>query len=244
MRCVDLLLAMLVLMILVLMSCKKDSSAEPNPVQPGNGIVFNPNLTYGTMTDQEGNEYKTITIGTQTWMAENLKVTKYSNGDQIPIIDGNTQWVNLTTDAYCWYNNNPADKAIYGAIYNWYAASDNRNIAPDGWHVPSDAEWITLVSYLGGTEISGGKLKEAGIIHWENPNFSATNSSGFTALGVGERDGFNGTFIYRSVGCRFWSKTQEDASIGYCHMVFNYANYCNRNNIPKQFGVSIRCVKD
>lgn len=111
-------------------------------------IIFNPILTYGTMTDQDGNTYKTITIGSQTWMAENLRVTHFRNGDPIPNVTDNDTWHNLTSSAYCWYNNDISNKDIYGALYNWYAVTDSRNIAPAGWHVPTSDDMQELVDYL------------------------------------------------------------------------------------------------
>jgi uncharacterized protein (TIGR02145 family) len=226
-------------------SCGEDSSQEPISEQTESGIVFNPNLTYGTMTDQDGNVYKTIIIGTQTWMAENLRTTKYRNGDAIANVTDNTQWLGLTTGAYCWFNNSDVDKATYGALYNWFAASDDRNIAPYGWHIPSNDEWLTLINYLGGENIAGSKMKETGSTHWTGPNEGATNQSGFTALGVGERDGIDRAFQYRFVCCRFWSSTKYDASNAWFNAVFNYATYCNHSNyLEKPFGISVRCIKD
>jgi uncharacterized protein (TIGR02145 family) len=121
--------------------------------------IFNPNLTYGAVNDIDGNTYKTIVIGTQTWMAENLKTTKYRNGDTIPTNLTNAAWSDATTGAYAIYNNDAANNTIYGKLYNWYAVTDSRNICPVGWHVPSDSEWTTLVNYLGGALVAGGKLK-------------------------------------------------------------------------------------
>ena len=131
-----------------------------------------------TFTDIDGNVYHAVVIGTQTWMVENLKTTKYSNGDPIP-----TAVTSLTPGAYCMYNNDAVTyKADYGALYNWYAVADSRNIAPAGWHVPTKTDWTTLTDYLGGESVASGKLKENGSSHWLTPNTGATNSSGFTAL--------------------------------------------------------------
>ncbi len=231
--------------ILFLMVVSISCNEVPNPKLAESGITFNPSLTYGTMADQDGNMYKTITIGTQVWMAENLRTTKYRNGETIQNVTDNTQWLGLTSGAYCWFNNSDADKATYGALYNWYAAADSRSIAPSGWHIPSNNEWLTLLDYLGGENIAGGKMKETGSSHWTNPNNAATNQSGFTALGVGERDGIDRDFQYRFMCCRFWSLTQYDDSNAWFNAVFNYATYCNHSNyLPKKFGVSVRCIKD
>lgn len=135
-----------------------------------------------TVTDYDGNVYQTVLIGDQCWMMENLKVTHYRNGDPIPHVTDGVTWGNLTSGAYCNYNNDEGNVATYGRLYNWYAVDDSRNIAPAGWHVPSDAEWQTLVDYLGGDAVAGGKMKEAGTTHWASPNTGATNESGFTAL--------------------------------------------------------------
>ncbi|HBZ19962.1 MAG TPA: hypothetical protein DEO60_02440 [Bacteroidales bacterium] len=153
---------------------------------PGiNPIIFNPSLTYGTVTDIEGNCYKTIQIGTQIWMAENLKTTKYNDGNTIPNITDDREWKVSLTGAYCWYDNNSTNKNTYGALYNWEAVNMG-NLCPTGWHVPGRAEYVTLTDYLGGESVAGGKLKESGTTHWNNPN-NATNESGFTALPAGNR---------------------------------------------------------
>ncbi len=162
----------------------------------------------GTVTDIDGNTYQTVKIGNQWWMAENLKVTHYRNGDAIPNVTDETTWINLTTGAYCNYDNNSNNVTIYGRLYNWYAVNDSRNIAPEGWHVPSDAEWKTLETYLGGISVAGGKMKEIGTTHWSSPNTGATNESGFSALPGGSR---SETAYYGVMGevARFWSSTEE-----------------------------------
>ena len=127
-----------------------------------NGILFNPDLTYGTINDIDGNVYKTITIGTQTWMAENLRTTKFRNGKDIPEVTVDSIWAILTTGAYCNYKNTRNIDTIvtYGRLYNWYAVYDSRNIAPEGWHISNEADWTTLTNYLGGPYVAGLKLKE------------------------------------------------------------------------------------
>ena len=131
------------------------------------------------VTDVDGNRYTTVKIGTQVWMVENLKVTRYRNGDPIPNVTDNNSWNVLTTDAYCNYNNDTANVSAYGRLYNWYAVNDNRKIAPTGWHVPSDEEWATLGDFLGGNNIAGGKMKEPGTTHWISPNPVVNQSCGF-----------------------------------------------------------------
>lgn len=183
-----------------------------------------------------------MTIGTQVWMVENLKTTKYRDGTSIPNVIDNTTWSNLTSPSYCWYNNDVTNKNIYGALYNWYTANIDQ-LCPTGWHVPSDAEWTILISYLGGESIAGDKLKEAGTTHWQSPN-TGTNESGFTALPGGVRS--NSGIIGLPVGGygRFWSATEFNAtSAGYLIMNFDAIKVNQTSNL-KNFGFSIRCIKD
>jgi len=130
----------------------------------------NPTTTAGKVTDIDGNVYDTVKIGTQIWIIENLKTTKYNDGTSIPMVTDSAAWINLTTPGYCWHKNTSASyKNTYGALYNWYAVNTGK-LAPKGWHVPSDAEWTTLITYLGGDSIAGGKMKETGMSHWFSPN--------------------------------------------------------------------------
>jgi uncharacterized protein (TIGR02145 family) len=206
----------------------------------GSEVSFTP----GTFTDIDGNVYHYITIGTQTWMVENLKTTKYRNGDAISNVTVNASWAALATGAYCWYNNDPANKALYGGLYNWYAVSDSRNIAPVGWHVPTDAEWTTLTTYLGGESVAGGKLKESGTAHWLTPNTGATNSTGFTALPGGYRYYYDGTFYFVGGLGYWWSSTAYDATFAlYRYLGYYFAN-AYRSYYNKQYGFSVRCVRD
>ena len=133
----------------------------------GNDISFTTQQGgVGNVTDDDGNVYHSVTIGTQVWMVENLKTTKYNDGTSIPLVTDATDWHNLLTPGYCWNNNDEATyKATYGALYNWYTVNTG-NLCPTGWHVPGDAEWTTLTTYLGGEDVAGGKLKEVGITHW------------------------------------------------------------------------------
>jgi uncharacterized protein (TIGR02145 family) len=196
-----------------------------------------------TVTDIDGNVYKTIKIGNQIWMAENLKTTKYHNGEPIPNITDNTTWYHLTSGAYCNYNNNSSYVLTYGRLYNWYAVNDNKGLAPEGWHIPSDAEWITLINYLGGVNVAGGKLKESGIVHWQNPNTGATNVSGFTALPGGFR-GLGGAFGDIGVSAYIWSATEDNMNKAwFYHMNYSYS-MIDRINYDKYHGFSVRCIKD
>ena len=197
----------------------------------------------GTVTDIDGNVYHTVTIGTQVWMVENLKVTHYRNGYLIPNITDGTQWGSLKTGAYCNYNNDSNNADTYGYLYNWYAVNDSRNICPAGWHVPTDEEWETLETYLGGGTVAGGKMKETGTEHWKSSNTGATNESGFTALPGGYRR-FDGIFHYVGGYGYWWSATEHNATYAWYHYVgFSYSNL-NRYYYSKELGFSLRCLRD
>ena len=197
----------------------------------------------GTVTDIDGNVYHTVTIGTQVWMVENLKVTHYRNGDSIPNITDDTEWGNLKTGAYCNYNNDPNNADAYGRLYNWYVVIDSRKICPAGWHVPTYKDWNILEAYLGGVPIAGGKIKEAGTAHWKSPNTGATNESGFTALPGGYRR-FTGTFYYVGYYGYWWSTRAYNVNNAwYNYLGYLYSNL-NRYFYSKTLGFSIRCLKD
>jgi uncharacterized protein (TIGR02145 family) len=205
-------------------------------------ITYNSGLTYGKMTDNYGNEYKTITIGTQTWMAENLKTTKYRNGEEISNVTDDAEWADLATSAYCWYNNDPANKAIYGGIYNWHAVADSRNIAPVGWHVATDADWTTLTTFLGSG--AGLSLREAGTGHWNTPNTDASNSVGFTALPGGYRYGYDGAFHDVGYYGYWWSSTVYNSINAWVRYLIYYSTDVTRLYGYKSHGYSVRCVRD
>ena len=205
------------------------------------------------MTDIDGNIYNTVTIGTQVWMAENLKTTKYNDGTAIPNITVDATWAAATTGAYCDYSNTPANSTTYGRLYNWYAVDNNaatkvasnggKNVCPTGWHVPTDAEWTTLTTYLGGESVAGGKLKETGTTHWASPNTGATNETGFTALPGGNRY-YDGTYDDIGNYGYWWSSTEYSTTDAwYRYMYYNNTNVV-RNNFDKQNGFSVRCVRD
>ncbi len=198
----------------------------------------------GTVTDIDGNVYQCVKIGDQWWMAENLKVTHYRNGEAIPNVTDGSEWSNLTTGAWCAYNNDNGNVSTYGLLYNWYAVDDSRNIAPESWHVPTDEEWQTLVDYLGGSSVAGGKLKETGTTHWYSPNTGATNESGFTALPGGYRDYNYGTF-YNVGGYGYWWSSTGYSSSNVWNRILNYNNSdVYRNSHSKRSGFSVRCVRD
>jgi uncharacterized protein (TIGR02145 family) len=211
----------------------------------GSEISFTtPRPLTGTVKDIENNTYNYVTIGNQTWMTENLKTTKYRNGDAIENMTYGPIWVGLSSGAYCWFMNDATTYgATYGALYNWYAVADSRNIAPTGWHVATDAEWTTLTDYLGGTTIAGSKLKEAGSAHWRGGNFDATNSSGFTALPGGFRHPFN-EGDYSFIGnYGFWWSPSSSSSI-WCRMMDYNNGTVFRNPGERSGGISVRCVRD
>jgi uncharacterized protein (TIGR02145 family) len=197
-----------------------------------------------TVTDIDANVYNTLTIGTQTWLKENLKTTKYKDGTAIQLVTVDQAWSILKTGAYCWYDNYEAGyKNLYGALYNWYAVNTGK-LCPAGWHVPTDAEWTTLISYLGGVNTAGDKLKEPGTSHWLPPNTGANNSSGFTALPGGYRYEA-GAFEYMGNYGYWWSSTE--AATGYAwHWSLNYVNtnVGRISNYTTQNGLSVRCLKD
>jgi uncharacterized protein (TIGR02145 family) len=197
----------------------------------------------GTVTDIDGNVYQTVTIGTQVWMAENLKVTRYRNGDWLPNAANITEWSGLTTGGYCEYDNDSNNVATYGRLYNWYAATDIRKIAPEGWHVPSDTEWQTLIVYLGDSTVAGAKMKEADTTHWSKPNVGATNESGFTGLPGGFRlnDGTYGNLRYIAY---FWSTTGIYGNYAWIRILDYFNGEVRHTYSYDRFGYSIRCVKD
>jgi len=196
-----------------------------------------------TVSDIDGNVYHTVTIGTQVWMVENLKTTKYNDGTAIPLVTDGTAWSNLTTPGYCWYNNDAATyKTTYGALYNWYAVHTEK-LCPTGWHVPTDGELTTLTDFLGGELIAGGKMKETGTTHWLSPNTGATNESGFTAVPTGVRYGGGG---FDGIGswCQMWSSFEYSTIYAwYRSLVYNGSNVV-RNYGYKTAGYPVRCLRD
>lgn len=237
--------------------CKED----PIPRKGKSSAVFNPDKEYGTVQDIDGNEYKTITIGTQTWMAENLRVTHYRNGDPIPNVTGakdSSLWGQQTQGAWCSYENTrDVDEIVtYGLLYNWYTCVDERGLCPDGWHVPTDEEWTILVTYLdngdnafdpngtGANGIVGGRLKETGTHHWAFPNRFADNSSGFTALPGGFRDVHKGVFQYKTFVCQYHSITLFAAMYPLGRTISTDFAGITRSGSPMTVGRSVRCIQN
>jgi uncharacterized protein (TIGR02145 family) len=189
-----------------------------------------------------GGNYEEIRIGTQVWMLKNLDVSTYRNGDLIAEVPLISEWCNLTTGAWCYHDNSPVIGQVYGKLYNWYAVTDPRGLAPDGWHIPSDQEMIALCLYLGGDDVAGGKLKETGTAHWQRPNTGATNESGFTGLPGSYRSFFQWS-VLEAEGF-MWTTTEfSSARAWYWSLAYDSPTFF-RNNQPKFHGLSVRCIKD
>jgi uncharacterized protein (TIGR02145 family) len=215
----------LLLLVFLIRSCKKDVD--------------------NTIKDIDGNVYTSVTIGTQVWMVENLKTTKYSNGDLIGTTAPDTLDISLeSTPKYQWaFDGNESNANTYGRLYTWYAVTDSRNVCPTGWHVPADAEWTTLTTYLGGEDVAGGKLKETGTIHWITPNEGATNQSGFTALPGGYHN-YSGSFSLVGVYVFWWSSTESYPTNAWSRNIDYRGSIVDRNSYNKGSGFSVRCLKD
>jgi len=220
-------------------SCNKnDEKINPKPTPE------TPNPEPTTVKDIDGNVYNIVKIGDQVWMAENLKVSHYRNGDKIKDESGKV-WNVLTSGSCCEYNNSQTNLKTYGMIYNWYALVDSRNIAPVGWHVPSKAEWEKLIAYLGGATYAGQKMKETGTTHWSSPNQFATNESGFTGLPGGYRASCCG-FFRKDNFCMWWSTTvNSQYNYNVCTISLRSESpFATINDENKKCGLYVRCIKD
>ena len=211
-----------------------------SPATCGASNVHNPAKTYGNMTDQQGNVYKTIVIGGQEWMAENLKTSIYRNGEDIANVTYGNQWGGLTTGAWCYHNNDSQYECPYGKLYNWFAVADPRGLCPSGWHLPSYSEWGTLTNSLN-TNIAGGKMKSTGLQYWLETNYNATNESGFSGLPGGWR--FKDTFEEINASGYWWSSTElGDRGMSIC--MERHTDALRAPQFKKETGLSVRCVKD
>ena len=244
-------------------SCKKESVSNNSTSNSGNnvttGIDFSSSVNAvgklgNGLKDIEGNSYKTTIIGKQEWMAENLKVSKFNDGSSIKNLTTNDDWMKSEgVPAWCYYDNDMNNNAKYGKLYNWYVVNKsmngNKNVCPNGWHVPSITDWDTLILFLGGETIAAGKMKEVGEKNWKNPNVGATNSSLFTALPAGVRSDYDGRFNGMGYDSNWWSTTED------------YNNYSStpealtrdvdhddasseQTTEGYKSGLSIRCLKD
>ena len=208
------------------------------------GIFSSPNIPF-TCPPCIGTE---VTIENRIWTQCNLNVTTYRNGDLIPEVTDLTTWGNLTTGAWCHYNNDPENDAIYGKLYNWYAVNDIRGLSPIGYHIPTDEEWTTLTNSLGGLTVSGGKMKSTGTIQlengcWETPNTNATNESGFTGLPGGYRN-TDGLFYNLRYQGTWWSSSEFNIAIAWSRNTNYSIGSINRYNTSKTIGSSVRLIKD
>jgi uncharacterized protein (TIGR02145 family) len=216
------------LVLLFFYSCKKE---ESNPSK--------------TVTDIDGNVYHTVTIGTQVWLVENLKTTKYNDGSSIPFIKDAPSWFSLSASGYCWYNNVVSgNKGNNGALYNWHAVNSGK-LCPTGWHVPTNEEWTVLTDFLGGETLAGGKLKEAHYSHWKNPNSGANNETGFTGLPAGYCDSqqdFSGLGEF----CAWWSSSEDSTNSGlaWYRGLYYYVSDVGKLSTFKNSGYSVRCLED
>jgi len=229
-------LAVMGVFLMIISGCKKeDERNDPTP-------------TDETVTDIDGNVYHTVTIGTQVWMVENLKTTKFNDGTPIDLVTDDAAWLDLTTPGYCWYENEEATyKNAYGALYNWYAVNTYK-LAPAGWHVPTDSEWSRLIHYLGGYAIAGDKMKstgtmEAGTGLWHYPNRGATNESGFSAVPAGGRFG-DGAFGHGMSMGGWWSSTEGITGTTGNYYLSSECSGVNTMNWGRDCGFSVRCLRD
>jgi uncharacterized protein (TIGR02145 family) len=213
----------------------------------GNGIVSNP----GQGVTFNGVTYSTIVLGNgQEWMGENIRTSNYANGDTIPNISDPSQWVVLTTGAWVYYDNDSQYENTYGKLYNWYAVSDPRNICPQGWRVPTETDWSTLINYLdpnamGGANFNnfaGGKMKSIGTQYWINPNTGASNESGFSGLpgGVFDSGSFNSLGTYGN----WWGATEVDFFDAWYYNLYAFNDVVYKYHYVKQKGHSVRCIKN
>jgi uncharacterized protein (TIGR02145 family) len=205
--------------------------------------------------DIDNNRYDIVTIGTQTWMAENLKTTRYNDGTAISLVTNNTDWFTASSNgdgAYCWYDNDASNLITYGALYNWYAidtlSNGNKNVCPIGWHIPTDIEWDILRDYLdpsasANTNIAGGKMKEAGFAHWATPNTGGTNDSGFSGLPGGLRFSV-GTFVGIGSFGYWWSSTEYNATDAWYRFLYYVNDVVIKYFYSKGRGFSVRCLRD
>jgi uncharacterized protein (TIGR02145 family) len=228
----------------------------------GNEITFTTlqnstaiNVPGPNVTDIDGYVYQSVTNCNQTWTKSNLNVSKYSDGTPIPQVTDPTAWTNLTTGAWCYYNNTTANGTTYGKLYNWYAVVGiydaasatnpalRKKLAPTGWHVPTDAEWTQLTDCLGGEAVAGGKMKSVGTTLWLPPNTDATNSSGFTGLPGGFR-GYNGPFLDIGGGGYWWSSSETNTTDARYRTLYCNFGTANRASNVKIYGLSVRCLRD
>lgn len=208
-----------------------------------NGIEIKTSFGWISVNTSSADALSTIQIGTQKWMSKNLDVAFYRNGDPIPQVTDATAWAALTTGAWCYYNNDSTQGTKYGKLYNWYAVNDPRGLAPQGWHIPSDAEWTALETPLGGSSVAGGKMKEAGTPHWTTPNTGGNNNSGWEGLPGGYRL-TNGTFLNVGNFGYWWSSSETSTTYAWARYLYYELGALLSSNYNKLDGYSVRCVRD
>jgi uncharacterized protein (TIGR02145 family) len=196
-----------------------------------------------TILDADGNVYHSVVIGNQTWLVENLRTTKYRDGSSIANITDSAQWENYEFGAYCNYDNLKSNGNMFGRLYNWTAANSGV-LAPVGWHVASKAEWDTLINYLGGTDVTGEKLKGPYSYSWNDQYFDKSLSSGFNALPCGLRGFHDGSFDFINLFAFWWTTTEESSHSAWYIGVYNFTHVINVDYYSKHYGLSVRCIKD
>jgi uncharacterized protein (TIGR02145 family) len=185
----------------------------------------------------------TINIGKQIWIAENLKTTRLNDGKPIALVTDDEKWKQISSPAYCWYNNDIKNKEISGALYNWYAVN-TKKLCPKGWHVPSEPEWIIMIEFLGGVKTAGDKLKEAGIEHWKNYLSQATNDYDFTAVPGGMRYLAGGFPLYGDSYAIWWTSTEFSSSQARNRGLHDSSSAVFNASDNKHSGFSVRCIMD
>ena len=228
--------ATLTLAIILVSACGSCGSqqAKPLPIP----------VPTGTVTDVEGNAYPTIKIGQQEWMVENLKTATYNDGTPIPNVADMSAWLNLTSDAYSWYDNDIVNKDRYGGLYNWYAVN-TKKLCPTGWAMPSSGNWAALANNLGGDTVSGGRMKEVGTALWQAPNTGATNQSGFSARPAGLRN-LPGSFIQKGQTAIWWCADDKTLSLPPMACFYHVTSTTSASiggASPLQFGYAVRCMR-
>ena len=229
-------------------ACSTIPPYNVTPISASNNFVVGPSGTCpSTVTDIDGNIYNTVEIGSQCWIARNLEVEHYQNGDEIPMLS-NYEWIYTVNGARAVFAGNPINKNLYGLLYNWHTLNDTRGLCPSGWHVPSDLEWTELTDLLGGELVAGGALKELGILGigtglWQSPNAEATNTAGFSGLPGGYRE-YYGTYFYLGFYGFWWSSSEFDSTNAWRRRLDYHTGNVARFGTNKQFGMSVRCLKN
>ncbi len=225
---------------MVMSSCGGDTTNESSS---SNKPTSNESSASNEPSSNEVNISNEVTIGTQVWMTKNLDVATFRNGDPIPEAKTHEEWQAAGYNkqpAWCYYDNTPVNGAKYGKLYNWYAVADPRKLCPEGWHVPNDSDWSTLIMYLGGDAVAGGKMKST--MYWTD-NYSASNESGFNGLPGGDRF-YNGSFYNVGDYGYWWSSSEYNTTYAWNLSLFYLDGGVLRNFGGKEIGLSVRCLRD